>query len=76
MLVKLGRPSRYTLVPMLFVTLTAFLTALQQLWDLFTTGQYFLVALDMLIVVAAVMVMLEASAALFRERRVRAEAAP
>ncbi|MBM3779314.1 MAG: carbon starvation protein A [Acidimicrobiia bacterium] len=75
MLVKLGRPSRYTLVPMIFVTGTAFLSALQQLWSLFVTGQYLLVVLDVLIIVAAVLVMLEAAGALMRERRARAASA-
>ncbi len=68
-LVKLRRPARYTMVPMVFVTTMAFLSALYQLWDLYTAGQYFLVFIDLLIIVAAVLVMLEASSALLRERR-------
>jgi carbon starvation protein len=68
-LVKQGRPSRYTLGPMAFVTGMALLAALYQLWSLYTTGQYFLVALDLLIVVAAVFVALEAVSALVRERQ-------
>ena len=70
-LVKLGRPSRYTMMPMVFVTAMAFLSALFQLWDLFTSGQYFLVVIDLLIIVAAVLVMLEAASALVREHRAR-----
>ena len=72
MLVKLGRPSRYTLVPMLFVTAMAFLSALLQLRDLYTTGQYVLVFIDVVIIIAAVMVMLEAASALMSARRVKA----
>lgn len=68
-LVKLGRPSRYTMVPMVFVTSMAFLAAVYQLWDLFETGQYLLVFLDVLIIVAAVLVMLEAVSAFNRERQ-------
>ena len=69
MLVKLRRPSRYTLVPMVFVTSMAFLSAVYQLWDLYQTGQYLLVFLDVLIIVAAVLVMLEAVSALLQARR-------
>ena len=71
-LVKLGRPSRYTLIPMIFVTTMAFLSALYQLWDLFQNGNYFLAVLDVLIIFATVWVMLEAASALKRERRKRA----
>jgi carbon starvation protein len=68
-LVKQRRPSRYTLVPMVFVTSMAFLSALYQLWNLYTSGNYFLVFIDLLIIGAAVLVMLEAASALVRERR-------
>ncbi|MDP1570781.1 MAG: carbon starvation protein A [Vicinamibacterales bacterium] len=68
-LVKQGRPSRYTLTPMVFVTSMAFLSALYQLWNLYTSGNYFLVFIDLLIIGAAVFVMLEAASALLRERR-------
>jgi carbon starvation protein len=74
MLVKLGRPSRYTLVPMVFVTSMAFLSAVFQLWNLYETGQYLLVFLDLLIIVAAVLVMLEAVSALMQARRLRSGA--
>jgi carbon starvation protein len=75
-LVKLGRPSRYTLTPMVFVTSMAFLSALYQLWDFYTSGLYFLVFIDLLIIAAAVLVMLEAAAALVREHRARPVPAP
>ena len=68
MLVKLGRPSRYTLVPMVFVTSMAFLSALYQLWELYTARNYLLLFLDLLIIVAAIFVMLEAISAFVRER--------
>ena len=74
MLVKLGRPSHYTLVPMVFVTTMAFFSALYQLWSLYTAGNYFLLVLDMLIIVAAVYVMLEALSALSVARRASASA--
>ncbi len=71
-LVKLGRPSRYTLVPMVFVTSMAFLSALYQLWDLFRSRNYFLAVVDVLIILATVWVMFEAASALAKERRERA----
>lgn len=69
MLVKLGRPSRYTLVPMIFVTAMAFLSALYQLWSLFRDGNYFLLGLDVMIIIAAVFVMLEALSAMAVAKR-------
>ena len=54
---------------MIFVTSMAFMAALYQLWDLFMTGQYFLAALDILIVIAAILVILESTSAFLRERR-------
>ena len=75
MLVKLGRPSRYTLAPMVFVTAMAFFSALYQLWSLYRSENYFLLVLDILIIVAAVYVMLEALAAMSVARRAREIAA-
>ena len=69
MLVKRRRRYAFTLVPMIFVTSMAFMAALYQLWDLFMTGQYFLAALDILIVIAAILVILESTSAFLRERR-------
>ena len=75
MLVKLGRPWRYTMVPMVFVTSMSFLSALYQLWGFYTNGQYLLLFIDILILVAAVLVMLEAASAFVRERRINLERA-
>ena len=72
MLVKLGRPARYTLIPMVFVTTMALLAALYQLSSLYTEGNYVLVAIDVVIVITAIFVMLEAASALMRERRAAA----
>ena len=63
MLVRFGRPSRYTLTPMVFITGMAFMSALYQLWALYSTGKYFLVFVDLVIIVAAIFVMLEAISA-------------
>ena len=72
MLVKLGRPARYTLIPMVFVTTMALLAALYQLSSLYTDGRYVLVAIDVVIIITAIFVMLEAASALMRERRAAA----
>ena len=69
MLVKLGRPARYTMVPMVFVTAAALGSALYQLWELYTTGNMLLLVLDILIIIAAIFVMLEAVSAFVRERK-------
>ena len=69
MLVKLGRRYMFTLVPMVFVTLMAFLAAVYQLWDLVTGGQYILAAVDVVVIIMAVFVILESSSAFNREKR-------
>ncbi len=74
-LVKLGRPTRYTLTPMVFVTVMALWSALIQLRSLYMSAQYVLMALDVLIIICAFFVLLEASSALMRERRAAAATA-
>ena len=51
---------------MVFVTTVALLAALYQLWTLYRTSQYLLLSLDVVIVISAVFVMLEAISALTR----------
>ena len=75
MLVKLGRPARYTLIPMIFVTTMALLAALYQLSALYSDGNYVLLAIDVVIIITAIFVMLEAASALMRERRAAAAGA-
>lgn len=84
MLVKLGRPARYTLTPMIFITTMALAAALVQLRTLFLQGRdagwpgggllYPLLLIDLVIVVLAIFVMLEAGSAFMRERRSAATA--
>ena len=71
MLVKLGRPARYTLIPMVFITTAALGAALVQLTTLYRQGGilYPLLWIDVVIVLLAILVMLEASSAFLRERR-------
>ena len=72
MLVQRRRPARFTLIPMVFVTTMALLSALYQLRSLYTEGNYLLVAIDVIIIITAIFVMLEAVSALMRERRAAA----
>ncbi len=71
-LVRLGRPMWYTLVPMLFLLAMTLYALLVQLKGFYLNGEWFLLGMDGVILVAAVMVMLEAAGALrhqFREQR-------
>jgi carbon starvation protein len=76
MLVKLGRPARYTMIPMVLITGAALAAALYQLLSLYREGGifYFLLWIDVIIVILAIFVLLEAGSAFMRERRA-AEAA-
>ncbi len=73
LLVKLARPYWYTLVPLVFVLLMTVLALLIQLGDFWNQGNYFLLLLDVLILVAAVWVVLE-SAVVFNRARLEARA--
>ena len=68
MLVKLGRPSVYTLVPMVFLLLMTIGALLYQLWGFYDQGNWLLVVMDLVILVAAVWVGLEALAAFQKAR--------
>ena len=65
-LMKLGRGTVYTLVPMVFLLFMTFFALLVQLADFWRQGQYFLLGLDLLILGAAIWVGLEAVATLRR----------
>jgi carbon starvation protein len=70
-LMKLGRPSRYTLVPFVFLITMATLALLVQLRQFWDQGRYFLVGLGFVILVAAIFVMLESIGALRAAREVQ-----
>jgi carbon starvation protein len=61
MLIKMGRPSFYTLIPMIFVLITSFLAGMLQLVSFYNEGNYLLVFLDFVVLVVSVLVMLEAA---------------
>jgi carbon starvation protein len=60
MLIKLGRPARYTLIPMAFVLVMAFFAGLIKLKEYYMAENYLLVFLDAVVLVVSVLVMLEA----------------
>ena len=63
-LLRLGRPVRYTLIPLTFVLLMATWALLIQLRDFWNQGNYLLIVMDLLILGATIMVALEAVGAL------------
>ena len=60
MLIKLGRPAKYTLIPMVFVLVMAFFAGLIKLKEYYLAENYLLVFLDAVVLVVSVLVMLEA----------------
>jgi carbon starvation protein len=75
-LMKLGRPTVFTLAPFAFVITMTVLALLVQLRGFIAAGRWFLVALDVVILAATILVALEAPAALrraARDRRARPE---
>jgi carbon starvation protein len=68
MLLKLGRPVWFTLLPMMFLLTMTIVALLYQLWGFVSAGNWLLVFMDILILVAAVAVVLEAGSAFLCER--------
>ena len=64
LLLKLGRPVRYTLIPMIFVLIMAFWAGVVKLIDFYRDGNMLLVAIDFIVLVTSVLVMLEAASAM------------
>ena len=69
MLVRLGRPARYTLVPLIFLLAMTLAALLLQLRNLYLDGEWFLLGLDIVVLVAAVLVTLECVGALRRLKK-------
>ena len=72
MLVRLARPMWFTLVPLAFLLTMTVFALLVQLRTFYEAGDWFLLTLDIVILVAAVMVLLECVGVLrkhFREQR-------
>jgi len=69
MLIKLGRPSYYTLLPMLFVLTMSFLAGCVTLMQFFQAGNYLLVVIDLVVLSTSLLVMLEAGAVIVEHRK-------
>jgi carbon starvation protein len=69
MLIRLGRPARYTLIPMIFVMITSVWAAVIKLIEWYLVKNWLLVTIDVIVLVTSVMVILEAAAVIARYRR-------
>ena len=71
MLIKLKRPAIYTLVPIMFVIVMAFLAGVIKLKEYYLAGNYLLVGLDAIVLVVSVLVMLESWSVIRRFKAVQ-----
>ncbi|QJD58431.1 carbon starvation protein A [Pseudomonas sp. gcc21] len=72
MLVHLRRPMWFTLAPLCFLLVMTVVALLFQLRTFYETGNWFLLGLDIVVLVAAILVALECAAALKRHRALAA----
>ncbi len=68
MLVRLRRPMWYTLVPLCFLLVMTIAALVIQLRTFFEQGNYFLLVLDIVVLIAAIMVAMECASTLKRSR--------
>jgi len=69
MLIKMGRPARYTLIPMIFVLITSAWAAVLKLIEFYQDGNWLLVTIDVVVLVTSVLVALEAASVIAKFRR-------
>ena len=69
MLIKAGRPARYTLIPMVFVLVTSSWAALLKLIEWYQAGNWLLVAIDLVVLTTSVFVILESVSVISQYRR-------
>lgn len=69
MLIKMGRPARYTLIPMIFVLITSSWAAVLKLLEFYEDGNWLLVTIDVVVLVTSVLVALEAASVISRFRQ-------
>ncbi|SUZ63384.1 uncharacterized protein METZ01_LOCUS16238 [marine metagenome] len=60
-LIKMGRPARYTLLPMIFVLITSCWAAILKLIEFWLAANWLLVTIDVVVLVTSFMVILEAA---------------
>jgi carbon starvation protein len=68
MLIKLGRPARYTMLPMIFVLIMSFWAGVVKLLEFYRDGNYLLVVIDVIVLVTSLLVMLEAASVISKFR--------
>ena len=71
MLIKLGRPAKYTMIPMIFVLVTSSWAALIKLKEFYDAGNWLLVTIDVIVVITTFMVILEAASVISKVERKR-----
>ncbi len=69
MLIRLGRPARYTMIPMIFVLITSTWAAVLKLIEWYQAGNWLLVTIDLVVLVTSVLVILEAASVISSYRR-------
>jgi carbon starvation protein len=69
MLMKFGRPAKYTMFPMIFVLITSSWAALIKLKEFYLAGNWLLVAIDVIVVITTVLVILEAASVISKLKR-------
>jgi len=69
MLIKAGRPARYTLIPMIFVMTTSSWAALLKLIEWYQAGNWLLVAIDLVVLITSVLVILESASVIAQYRK-------
>tara|TARA_Y100001970_G_scaffold76455_1_gene97070 strand:- start:32 stop:1705 length:1674 start_codon:yes stop_codon:yes gene_type:complete len=60
MLIKMGRPAKYTMLPMIFVLFTSCWAAIIKLMEFWDAGNWLLVTIDIVVLVTSLLVILEA----------------
>jgi carbon starvation protein len=68
-LMKLGRPAIFTLVPMVFIIVVAFWASAWYLIDYYNDGRWLLLSLSLAVMVASIIVILEAASVISKLRR-------
>ncbi|EZQ20067.1 carbon starvation protein CstA [Halopseudomonas bauzanensis] len=76
MLVHLRQPIRYTLVPLCFVLVMTVIALILQVRTFYEQGNYFLLVLDIVVLIASILVAMECASALKRHRAIAAQDQP
>ena len=69
MLMKYGRPAKYTILPMIFILITSSWAALIKLKEFYDAENWLLVTIDVVVVITTFLVILEAASVISKIRR-------